>query len=124
SERLDRLDDRLRAPDRACRSVERGEESVTGRVALIAAEPRQLAAHYGVVPGQQVAPCAITELIRTRRRPDDVGEEHGCQDAVGYRPLGLAGDEPFEFVGDVERQEDAPVVAAGDAHRSGARDER
>ena len=56
-----RLDDRTRATDRACRSVEGCEETVAGGVELPPSEAEELAAHDGVVTLEQLAPAAVTE---------------------------------------------------------------
>src|SRR5262245_14271633 len=48
-ERANCLPDRQRALDRAAGAVERREEAVAGGVELLAAEPRQLGPHDGVV---------------------------------------------------------------------------
>src|SRR6186713_3345859 len=55
------LGDRARAPDRAGRPVERGEEPVARRVDLLAAETRELAAGELMVLGEQLAPASVTE---------------------------------------------------------------
>src|SRR5205823_13953830 len=51
----DRVQDGLRAADRARGTVERREEPVPGRVAFLAAEPRHLVSDHGVVSCEHVA---------------------------------------------------------------------
>lgn len=68
--------------------VERGQEPVARTVDLPAAQSQKLAAHECVVALEHVAPAAIAELDRLRRRVDDVGEEHGREHPLrlGVRP--------------------------------------
>src|SRR5205823_5348434 len=71
--------DRLRAADRANRAVELGEESIAGRVDLLAPEARQLLPHERVVALDELAPACVAELREPLRRADDVGEENRGQ---------------------------------------------
>ena len=107
-ELADALDDRLGAADRPRRAVEGREEAVAGRVLLLAAVARQLAADEGVVTLEQLAPGTVAELGRPRVEPDDVGEEHGREDRVRNLGRRLAGDEPLDLVRDLRREEDPP----------------
>ena len=73
----------LGAADRPCRSVERGEEPVAGRVDLLAVEVRR--APRGSTrraASSRVAPAMVTESCGMLRRSDDVGEQHRLQHAV------------------------------------------
>src|SRR5215470_3762861 len=45
-------------------------------------ETAELAADRVVMALQELAPGTVAELCCTRGRPDDVGEEHGGEDAV------------------------------------------
>ena len=73
------------------RSVEAGEEPVARRVELASAEAHELTPDQGVVFLEQLAPAAIAEVCRPRRRADDVGEENSCEGAVGLALLPAAG---------------------------------
>ena len=72
-----------RAPNRARRPVERGEEAVAGGVDLAAAEPLELATDGGVVTAQQLRPVAVAESLQPLGRADEVGEEDGGEDTIG-----------------------------------------
>jgi hypothetical protein len=60
------------APYGARRSVERGEEAVSGGIDLLAAEALQLAPYDGLVGGEELRPTAVSQIRRKLRRPDDV----------------------------------------------------
>jgi hypothetical protein len=62
-------------------AVERRHESVAGRGAMTPAEAADLAARHVVVLLLQREPGAVTETQRQAGRVDDVGEEHGREDA-------------------------------------------
>src|SRR5919197_928590 len=79
----DRLLDRVGGADRPRRPVECGEEAVPRGVDLLPAEPDELDPNGLVVRLEQLAPAPVAELHRALRRADDVGEEDGCEDAVG-----------------------------------------
>jgi hypothetical protein len=57
--------------------VEARQKAVARRVDLAASEVRQLGADCGVVPFDELAPRAITELRRPFGRSHDVGEQDG-----------------------------------------------
>jgi hypothetical protein len=59
------------------RPVEARQKAVARRVDLAASEVRQLGADCGVVPFDELAPRAITELRRPFGRSHDVGEQDG-----------------------------------------------
>ena len=62
AEAVESFDDRLTRADRARGAVERREEAIASRVALLAAEPAQLPSHERMVLCEQVAPGSVTEL--------------------------------------------------------------
>ncbi len=70
---------------RAAGPVEGGEESVTCRVELLPAVPRENPPDKCVVPRQQVAPGGVPRLRGLLRRSDDVREEDRGEDAVRLR---------------------------------------
>src|SRR5436305_605987 len=96
-EPADALATSLGAADGARRSVERGEEPVPGRVLLLTAIARELAANEQVVPLEQLAPAPVAELRRPLRRPDDVGEEHRRENAVRNLGGSFAAREPRDL---------------------------
>ena len=89
------------AADRSGRPVEGGEETVSGRIHLVAAEAHELAAHQLVVLLEQRAPCAVAQRRRFLAGADDVREEDGGEDSVrfdlGVLPRGDVGEEAFEL---------------------------
>src|SRR5262245_29592862 len=120
--------DRARAPNRARRAVEPGEEAVAGDVELRAPETDELAPDHGMVARQELAPGTVAELRRLRRGANDVGEENGREHALRLGLLPAAGlpdlrEKPFELVPD-QRSADAEreVSYAGQLHESAARD--
>ena len=74
--------DGLRAAHGARRPIECGEEPITRRVELAAAESGQLTTRDSVVGTEHVTPLAVTERGGSLGRTDDVREQHGGQDAV------------------------------------------
>src|SRR4029453_8282529 len=126
AEVLHRVDDRAGTADRARRSVERGEEAVTGGVELLPAEPHELSPHQRVVLGEQVAPTAVAELDQFRRRADDVGEENGREHAVGLDDVPLAtiphlAEKTLGMLSDLVRANPPAVLCPGESYelRSG-----
>ena len=87
-ERRQRVADRGGGLDGAGRPVERGEESVAGRVELPALEPRELAADDRVMPLEELAPGRVAESRRQLGRADDVREEDRREYALRARPAG------------------------------------
>src|SRR5262249_29409994 len=65
-----------------CRSVERGEDSVTRHVDLAATETGELGAHHSMVPGQQLLPGSVPELHSLPGRADEIGEQERREHAV------------------------------------------
>src|SRR6478736_8537232 len=90
--------DRRGASDRAGGSVEPGEEAVARRVDLTAAEALELAPDVGIVPAEQLFPSPVAELDRSLRGVDDVGEQHGGQDALDRRQRPDTGEELLDLV--------------------------
>src|SRR4030095_12295575 len=73
--------------------VEGGEESVPGRIDLLAAKANQLPPHELVVTLEQLAPGAGADSRRALGRAADVDEEHRGEHAVrlGLLPPGFPG---------------------------------
>ena len=108
--------------------VEGGEKPVARRVHLAAASPCQLTADDRVVPLEQLAPGTVARFGHSRRRVDDVGEEHRDEDPVRLliERVGLPGllQERLDRVdheryvcqsGDVPRDRDLGVSGTRDA---------
>src|SRR5262245_23165752 len=75
AEGLDALEDSLGTPDGPSRAVERGEEPVSGGVALDSSIAGELPPDEGMVALEQVAPGAVAKLGGPFGRPHDVREE-------------------------------------------------
>src|SRR5439155_9245696 len=86
-ERPHGVDDRHGAAHRARGPVERREEAIARGVDLNAPVAREQRAHDRMVPQDQLAPAAVTEVGGMPRRVDDIGEENGGEDAVERRLL-------------------------------------
>ena len=128
AERSNGLNDRTRAPDAPSRAVEAREEPVAGRVDLGAAVAREKATDDRVMPFEYVAPRSVSELGRSLGRTDDVGEQHGHEDAVELgllvpsgrqKPVDLPDDTllvsgPWEGVGTRDLDELGTGDAVGD----------
>jgi hypothetical protein len=76
-DRTQLLDDCLGAAHCPRRPVERREEPVAGRIDLTTPESAELMTHHGVVPLEQLLPCAVANCAGPLGRTDDVGEKHG-----------------------------------------------
>ena len=90
----------------ACRAVEGCEEAVAGGVDLSAAEAKQFAPDQLVVALEQFPPTAVAQFGCPRRRSDDVGEEDGGENPVGFALLPTAGvpdtrEEGVNLIGDL-----------------------
>jgi hypothetical protein len=96
TQRVDVLDDRLRAPDGPRRTVERGEEPVAGRVHLPPAEACEERTDTRTMALDERAPRAVAELSRLLGRSHDVGEENGGKHALEL--VGLASNLAEEVV--------------------------
>ena len=79
-------------------SVEPGEGAVAGGLDLTAVEARKLAPDLGIVPAEQVLPSLVAELDRSLRGVDDVGKQHGGQDALDRRRRPDAGKELLDLI--------------------------
>src|SRR5207249_1403665 len=77
-----RITGRAGAANRACGAVEGGQEPVAECLYLAAPVPLELTAHERVVAPEQVPPAAVTERGGLAGGVDDVGEHHGCEDAI------------------------------------------
>ena len=84
-ERSQLIDDLERAADAARRAVEGRKEAVPDRLYLMSAEPLEALSDDSVVPLEHAAPTAVAELCCLPGGINDVGEEHGCQYAIGSR---------------------------------------
>src|SRR5690349_20246017 len=93
-QRLERLANGRRSKHRPRRAVEDGEETVAGRVELAALELRELTAHDGVMPLQELSPARVAEGRSSLGRADDVHEEDGREDALRLDLAGELRDEP------------------------------
>src|SRR5262245_65455447 len=78
-ERLDGIDDRHSAAHRAGRPIERSKEAVARGVDLDPAITGEESSHHRVMPLDDLAPAAVSELRGALRRIDDVGEKNGCE---------------------------------------------
>src|SRR3990172_7522711 len=105
-ERRHRPDDRPGEPDPAGGAVERYEEPVPHRLDLATAESTELSPHDPVVVLADLAPPGVAQRGGVGRRVDDVGEQHGREDAIG-RALFQA-DGPHETL---DLRQDGVLVA-------------
>jgi hypothetical protein len=81
------FDDGACAANRPCGAVERGEESVTGRVDLAPTEAQQLPSDQRVMPLEQLAPAPVAEL--------DASEKYRYRDSnPGFRSERALDDPP------------------------------
>ena len=78
------LDDRLRASDRTRVPVERGEQSVAGRVDVASSVPLNLPLGLFVVGGEQLLPAGVSQPRGRYGRADDVNEQHRREHAIGF----------------------------------------
>ena len=99
AELMHALDDREGAADGASRPVEDGEKPVATSIDLAAAESRQLCSDQPVVIAYQSSPARIAEGDCPARRLHHVGEQHGCEDAVGLGYMARASQELADLVG-------------------------
>jgi len=114
--------DRQSAADGARRAVERGEESVPRRVHLDAAMSLQLRPDERVVPLDERAPPAISQLGGLRGAVHDVGEQHGRKESVVLRQWPGAGQEFLDLADDLGFMRDMPeVITARQLHVARAR---
>src|SRR5438552_14311226 len=85
--RLDGFDDRLGAPHRSSRSIERSEEPVTCGVHLRSPVASQQAPDSRMVPLDDLSPTMVTELRVHRGRADDVREQDRREGSIELRLL-------------------------------------
>src|SRR2546430_6754593 len=81
-ERPDRIHDRPRTLHAACGPVERCEEAVAGDVLLDTPIAPEHGTHDCVMAFDQLPPGAVADGRRLLSRADDVGKEHGREDAL------------------------------------------
>src|SRR6185312_9901805 len=97
ADRVERLVDRFGTSDRAGRTVEGREESVTRRLHLSPLEPIERLADDPVVLGEELAPSRISDLGRAVGRADDVREENRREHTVVLRSGARTGDEVLDL---------------------------
>src|SRR5439155_15678119 len=86
------------ATDGPRRAVEGGEEAVSGRVDLHAAEPLEEPPDVRVMVLQQGPPPEVAELAGPVRGADDVGEQDRGQAPVGPRGAARPGEELLALI--------------------------
>jgi hypothetical protein len=111
-----------RAFHRQSWAVERGEETVSSCLDPLATEPVELATHDLVMVAEKVTPALVTEVSRSSRRFDNVGEENGGQDPVGIGRGSMPGQEFLDVVEGprlafARRSGDPRSVVRHNAHR-------
>src|SRR5207248_10431617 len=79
------LDERPGASDRPAGSVERRQMTIPGRVDEPTPELLDLSLREAVEAIEKFLPSVIAELRGAFGRTDDVGEQHGREDAAGRR---------------------------------------
>ena len=90
--------DCLGAQDRARRSVERRQQSVSRRLDLTAPEAFQLSCHCLVVTVDERAPSIFAHLGEVCVRAGDLGEQNRCQNAFGVSAASDSGKEVLDLV--------------------------
>jgi len=114
TERRQLITDAARTADGACRSVERGEQAVSGPVDLT---PKQCAE-----TSQELAPGAISPFGELSGRIHDVGEKHGCENEVGLDRTLAARDEALDCAQDrISVADPREVVSARQLDELGTR---
>src|SRR5215207_4735916 len=93
-----RFSDRVGTTDRSGRTIERRDKAVAGRVDLPAAEAPQLLAYLSVVIIEAGPPSVIAQRRSLFCRTDDVGKQHGGEEAIELHDRPLAGQELCNFV--------------------------
>src|SRR6266536_2785276 len=88
-----RIADRARTTDRACRSVERGEETIPDHLHFAATESCQLMTDGGIVCIEELCPPAITERRGQFGGAHHISEHDGRENAVGLGWYANAGEE-------------------------------
>src|SRR5581483_3118722 len=100
AERPDLLGDRAGAAHAARGAIEGGQKSVAGGLHLVAAKAREVAADQGMMTVEKMTPALIAKLGRLFGRADDVGEEHGGENAIGHGGAARSRQEFLDGVGD------------------------
>src|SRR5690242_18555090 len=80
----DRVHNRLRTLDSASGPVERREEAVTSNVLLDTPITPEHGAHDRVMAFDQLPPSAVADGRRLLSRANNVGKEHGRQNAIEF----------------------------------------
>src|SRR5205085_5918149 len=103
AEIVHRVADRHRALDRARRTVDRRQQAVAGVLDDSTAEARDLVAGEPVVAVEEAPPLAVADRGGLLGRPDDVGEEHGPEEALARRRCrSLTGEKRLDLVEEPE----------------------
>ena len=87
------VSDRLSAVDRTRRAVECGQESVAGGVDLLAPVHREFPTNDFSMAAEELGPSMIAQLRQTLRRADEIGEQHGCENTIGFFDRANSGQE-------------------------------
>jgi hypothetical protein len=96
---VDRVADHLRATNGACRPGQHAERPVSAGLDELTAGAGDVTGHQGVMAVVQEAPALVPDRCRVRGGADDVGEEHGREDAVRVaHHRVLTGHEPFKLM--------------------------
>ena len=117
AERAHAGDDRLGGADRPRGAVEGCEEAVSGGVALVAAEARELSADQRVVLCKHVAPGTVAKLRRPLGRAHDVREHQRGEHALGDLLRALPGDEALQLVDHLRPDVYPEPALAGNPYR-------
>lgn len=94
------LDDRTRSAGGPGRTVERGEEPVTGRIDLTPAEAGEVLAHHAMVRFEEITPPPVAQRGGPFGGTNQVCEQHGGQDAVRLDGVTRTGEELLDLVQD------------------------
>jgi hypothetical protein len=68
--------------NRASRSIEGGEESITGGINLAASKSSELSPNHGVMPLEKLYPSTIAQTVSELCRADNVRKKQSREDAV------------------------------------------
>src|SRR5437867_7138897 len=96
----DGIADGHRATDGPSRTVERGQDPVSGRMDLPPPVPGELSPDDALVLADELLPSTVPQLGSRGGRADDVREQDGGQDPVRRSDAPRAGEELLDFVQD------------------------
>src|SRR5678816_469173 len=115
--------DGTRGADASRRTVETGQEPVSGRIDLAPAELHEAFADEPVVGLKQITPAAIAQGQRGGGGVHDVREQYGREDPVGIRAAANPRQEFFDLVEDrVAVTREGYVIDPGKLDVPGGRD--